>query len=148
MLSYAESLADLALAPMNPLLRTGDLGYRSADGLWFYHRAAGSDRSNSQGYAGNWTRWAAVSRSGLGAGGLWLGIRRYGLPVPRLAQVAVIRDYLQLQLGLHPASLFRVAALQRGSATHRCRQGRLFGITARSRKGEVHDGIAYRYFGI
>ena len=110
MLGYAESLADLALAPMNPLLRTGDLGYRSADGLWFI-----TGRLKRQ-IKLSGVRWQLDSLERqcrdlgweLVACGQDQALR---IACSELAQVAVIRDYLQLQLGLHP-SLFRVAALK------------------------------------
>ena len=109
MLGYAESLADLALPPMAPLLRTGDLGYRTAEGLWFI-----TGRLKRQ-IKLSGVRWQLDSLERqcrdlgweLVACGQDQALR---IACSERSQLAVVRDYLQLQLGLHP-SLFRVAAL-------------------------------------
>ena len=109
MLGYAESLAELALPPMSPLLRTGDLGYRSADGLWFI-----TGRLKRQ-IKLSGVRWQLDSLERqcrdlgweLVACGQDQALR---IACSERSQLDVVRDYLQLQLGLHP-SLFRVAAL-------------------------------------
>ena len=139
MLGYAESLADLALAPMNPLLRTGDLGYRSADGLWFI-----TGRLKRQ-IKLSGVRWQLDSLERqcrdlgweLVACGQDQALR---IACSELAQVAVIRDYLGCTRACFVSLRSRIchAPLPARSIIRH--------YSARSRR-RVHDGIAYRYFG-
>lgn len=108
MLGYAESLADLALPPMPPLLRTGDLGYRSAEGLWFI-----TGRLKRQ-IKLSGVRWQldSLERQCRELG--WELVACGQDQALRIAcaepdQVTAVAGYLQ-QLGLHP-SLYRVAWL-------------------------------------
>lgn len=108
MLGYAESLVDLAAPAMPPLLRTGDLGYCTADGLW--HITGRLKRQIKL----SGVRWQldALERQcreqgwELAACGQDQALR---VACQDATLVADIGRYLQ-QLGLHP-SLFRVAAL-------------------------------------
>ena len=110
MLGYAETQSDLAAPAMPALLRTGDLGYRSADGLWFI-----TGRLKRQ-IKLSGVRWQldSLERQCRDLG--WELVACGQDQALRIAcsaaeQVATVSEYLQLQLGLHP-SLFRVAALQ------------------------------------
>lgn len=109
MLGYAESLAGLAAPAIAPLLRTGDLGYCSADGLW--HITGRLKRQIKL----SGVRWQldALERQCREQGWELVACGQdQALRVACLeaAQVAEIGRYLQQQLGLHP-SLFRVAQL-------------------------------------
>ena len=95
---------------MPPLLRTGDLGYCSADGLW--HIIGRLKRQIKL----SGVRWQldSLERQCRDLG--WELVACGQDQALRIAcraaeEVASVSDYLHLQLGLHP-SLFRVAALQ------------------------------------
>ena len=110
MLGYAETQSDLAAPAMPALLRTGDLGYCSADGLW--HITGRLKRQIKL----SGVRWQldSLERQCRDLG--WELVACGQDQALRIAcsaaeQVATVSEYLQLQLGLHP-SLFRVAALQ------------------------------------
>lgn len=110
MLGYAETQIDLAAPAMPALLRTGDLGYCSADGLW--HITGRLKRQIKL----SGVRWQldSLERQCRDLG--WELVACGQDQALRIAcsaaeEVATVSDYLHLQLGLHP-SLFRVAALQ------------------------------------